>query len=441
MINILNKKSFKGGVHPEEFKYLTENKSFEKFTSPSEVIIPLSQHSGKDAIPLVKKNDKVRIGTLIAKEDGFISSPIHSSLCGVVTSVNKTFTFSGIQKNSIVIKKDTVEENDFLPPLDFETITSEEIVERVKQAGIVGLGGAAFPTYVKLVPPKDKKIDFIILNACECEPYLTRDYRLILERTLDVIKGLKLLMRAAKVEKGIIGIEDNKPEAISLLKEYLVDYPEIKLIVLKTKYPQGAEKMLIKASTGREVPPGKLPMDVGVIVQNVGTAIAVYDAVVNGIPSIYAYLTVSGLGINEPKNLIVPIGTKVKDVIDYCGGITENARRVVIGGPMMGFAQFDLSTPITKATSGILVLTDEEIKTYPETNCLRCGKCLNVCPLNLAPARLVRLIQNKRFEDAVKLNVTLCMECGTCAYTCPASIPLVHWLRLGKKWAFQNRLN
>lgn len=441
MFNILTKKSFKGGVHPEEFKYLTENKSFEKFTSPSEVIIPLSQHSGKDAIPLVKKNDKVKIGTLIAKEDGFISSPIHSSLCGVVTSVNKTFTFSGIQKNSIVIKKDTVEENDFLPPLDFETITSEEIVERVKQAGIVGLGGAAFPTYVKLVPPPDKKIDFIILNACECEPYLTRDYRLILERTLDVIKGLKLLMRAAKVEKGIIGIEDNKPEAISLLKEYLVDYPEIKLIVLKTKYPQGAEKMLIKASTGREVPPGKLPMDVGVIVQNVATAIAVYDAVVNGIPSIYAYLTVSGLGIKEPKNLIVPIGTKLKDVIDYCGGIKENARRVVIGGPMMGFAQFDLSTPITKATSGILVLTDEEIKNFPESNCLRCGKCLDVCPLNLAPARLVRLIQNKRFEDAVKLNVTLCMECGTCAYTCPASIPLVHWLRLGKKWAFQNRLN
>ncbi len=441
MISLLKRKTFKGGVHPEEYKELTADKSFEKFCTPSEVIIPLSQHSGKDAIPLVKKNDKVKIGTLIAKEDGFISAPIHSPICGSISSINKIFLFSGIQKASIVIKKDTSEENDFLPKLDFNTVTSDEIIERVKQAGIVGLGGAAFPTYVKLMPPADKKIEFLILNACECEPYLTRDYRLILERTEDVIKGLKLIMRAAKIEKGIFGIEDNKPKAIKILKEILVDYPEIDLVVLKTKYPQGAEKMLIKVATGREVPPGKLPLDVGVIVQNVGTAISVYDAVVNGIPSIYAYLTVSGLGIREPKNLIVPIGTSVKDIIDYCGGMNENAKRVVIGGPMMGYAQFDLSTPITKATSGILVLTDEEVINYPETNCLRCGKCLGVCPLNLAPSRLVQLIQNKRFEEAVKLNVTLCMECGTCAYTCPASIPLVHWLRLGKRWAFQNRLN
>lgn len=441
MINLLKRKTFKGGVHPEEYKELTADKSFEKFCTPSEVIIPLSQHSGKDAIPLVKKNDKVKIGTLIAKEDGFISAPIHSPICGSISSINKIFLFSGIQKTSIVIKKDISEENDFFPKLDFKVVTSDEIIERVKQAGIVGFGGAAFPTYVKLMPPADKKIEFLILNACECEPYLTRDYRLILERTEDVIKGLKLIMRAAKIEKGIVGVEDNKPEAIKILKDLLVDYPEIDLVVLKTKYPQGAEKMLIKVATGREVPPGKLPLDVGVIVQNVGTAISVYDAVVNGIPSIYAYLTVSGLGIREPKNLIVPIGTSVKDIIDYCGGMNENAKRVVIGGPMMGYAQFDLSTPITKATSGILVLTDEEIINYPETNCLRCGKCVSVCPLNLAPSRLVQLVQNKRFEEAVKLNVTLCMECGTCAYTCPASIPLVQWLRLGKRWAFQNRLN
>lgn len=441
MISILKKKTFKGGVHLKEYKELTSEKQYEKFFTPNELILPLSQHYGKDSIPLVKKNDKVKRGSIIAKENGFISAPIHSPACGTVISVNKTFLFSGIQKTSIVIKPDADEENDFLHQLDFDSVTSNEIIERVKEAGIVGLGGAAFPTYVKLTPPPDKKIEIIILNACECEPYLTRDYRLILERTEDVIKGLKLLMRAVNVEKGIIGIEDNKPEAIKILKETLIDYPGISLVILKTKYPQGAEKILIKAVTGREVPPGNLPMDLGVIVQNVGTAIAVYDAVVNGIPSIYAYLTVSGLGIYEPKNLIVPIGTSIKDIIDYCGGMKENAKRIVIGGPMMGFAQFDLSTPVTKATSGVLVLTDEETRNYSQTNCLKCGKCVNACPLNLTPARLIRLIQNKRFDEAVKLNVTLCMECGTCAFTCPASIPLVHWLRVGKKWAFQNKFN
>ncbi|MCX8057489.1 MAG: electron transport complex subunit RsxC [Ignavibacteria bacterium] len=441
MLKLISKKTFKGGVHPKEFKELTEHKVLEKFPEPDELVIPLSQHSGKDAIPLVKKNDKVKVGTLIAKEDGFISAPIHSPICGTVTSITKTFTFAGIQKSSIILKKDGLDEKDFLPPLDFETVSSEEIISRVKEAGIVGLGGAAFPTYVKLIPPPDKKIDMIILNACECEPYLTRDYRLVVERTEDLIKGLKLIMRASKVQRGIIGIEDNKQEAIELLKEHLVNHSEIELVVLKTKYPQGAEKMLIKAATGREVPPGKLPLDVGVIVQNVGTAISIFDAVVNGIPSIYAYLTVSGLGINEPKNLIVPIGTSIEDVIEYCGGMKENVRRIVIGGPMMGYAQFDLSTPITKAVSGILFLTDEELEVFPETNCLRCGMCVSVCPLNLTPVRLVRLIQNKRFEEAAILNVALCMECGTCAYSCPASIPLVQWLRLGKKWVFQNRFN
>jgi electron transport complex protein RnfC len=434
------KNTFKGGVHPEEYKELTAHKSFEKIPTPEEVIIPLSQHLGKEAIPIVKKNEKVKIGTLIACENGFISAPIHSSISGTVTAINKTFAFNGLQKDAIVIKSDASDENELLNPLDYETISSQEIIQRVREAGIVGLGGAAFPTYVKLSPPADKKIDYIILNACECEPYLTRDYRLILERTEEVIKGLLLIMRSTKVEKGVIGIEDNKPEAIERLKQILPDYPKIQLVVLKTKYPQGAEKMLIKAVLGREVPPGKLPLDVGVIVQNVGTAIAIYDAVVSGIPSINAYLTVSGRGIKEPKNLIVPIGVKLKNVIDFCGGLTNDVQRIVIGGPMMGFAQFDLSVPITKATSGILVLTEKELKKYPETNCLKCGICVSVCPLNLNPTRLVRLIQKKRFEEAEKLNVSLCMECGTCAYSCPAYIPLVQWLKIGKQWILNNKV-
>lgn len=437
MISI--KKTFKGGVHPEEYKELTANKPIEQIPAPEEITIPLSQHLGKESIPVVKKNDKVKIGTLIAKENGFISAPIHSSIAGTVTSISKTFLQTGFQKTSIVIKKDSSNETEFFHPLDYYSVTSQEIIQRVREAGIVGLGGAAFPTYVKLSPPADKIIDYIILNACECEPYLTRDYRLIIERTEEVIKGLLLILRATNVQKGVIGIEDNKPEAIEKLKEILEDYPQIQLIVMKTKYPQGAEKMLIKAVLGREVPPGKLPLDVGVIVQNVGTAIAIYDAVTKGIPSIYAYMTVSGKGIKEPKNLIVPIGTPLKNVIEFCGGLTDDAKRIVIGGPMMGFAQFDLSVPVTKATSGILVLTEEEVKEYPETNCLRCGICVSVCPLNLTPTRLVRLIQKKRFEEAAKLNVSLCMECGTCAYSCPAYIPLVQWLRLGKQWALSNR--
>ncbi|NPV11431.1 MAG: electron transport complex subunit RsxC [Ignavibacteria bacterium] len=434
------KKSFKGGVHPEEYKELTKDKAFEKLPNPVEISIPLSQHLGKESIPIVKKNDKVKIGTLIAAENGFISAPIHSPTAGIVSSITKTFLQTGFQISSIQIKSDSSNETEFLQPLDYDSISPQQIIQRVREAGIVGLGGAAFPTYVKLSPPANKKIDHIILNACECEPYLTRDYRIILERTDDVIKGLLLIMRATNVNNGVIGIEDNKPAAIKKLKEALSNYPQIKLIVLKTKYPQGAEKMLIKAVLGREVPPGKLPLDVGVIVQNVGTAVSIYDAVVKGIPSIYAYLTVSGKGIKDPKNLIVPIGASIKDVVEFCGGLTDDAKRIVIGGPMMGFAQFDLSIPVTKATSGILVLTEEEVKEIPETNCLRCGICVSVCPLNITPTRLVRLIQKKRFEEAAKLNVSLCMECGTCAYSCPAYIPLVQWLRLGKQWALKNKV-
>jgi len=284
-----------------------------------------------------------------------------------------------------------------------------------------------------LNPPKDKKIDYVILNGCECEPYLTRDYRFMLERTDDIISGLKLIIKTVGAEKGVIGIEDNKPLAIEKLKEAVKNYPYISVEVLETKYPQGAEKMLIKAVTGKEVPPGKLPFDVGCIIQNIGTALAIYDAVVKGEPQLTAALTVSGKGVNNPKNLIVKVGTPISDVLDYCGGITENAVKVVVGGPMMGVAQYDFSAPIMKATSGIVVLTEEEINNQPETNCLRCGKCVEVCPLNLLPTKLARLTQLERYEDAEKLDITVCMECGTCTFACPANIPLVQWIRLGKQ--------
>lgn len=433
MILMNHKKTFKGGIHPNEQKHLTENLAFELMPNPQQVIIPLVQHLGKPAKPIVKKGSEVKAGEIIAEQDGFISSPIHSPVSGKVSKITIGATVTGFPKDAIVIESAEKNETVLMPPLDPDVISPEEIRERVKLAGIVGQGGAAFPTYVKLSPPPDKKIDIVIINGCECEPYLTRDYRYMIEKTDDLISGLKLIMKAVGVDKGAIGIEDNKPEAIHKLKEAVKNIPNISIEVLETKYPQGAEKMLIKAVTGKEVPPGKLPFDVGAVIQNIGTAIAVNDAIVKGEPQLTAALTVSGLGINQPKNLIVPIGTPLADVLDYCGGVKENAVKVVVGGPMMGVAQYDFSAPVMKATSGILVLTDEEVNDHEETPCLRCGKCVDVCPLNLIPTKLARLSSLEKFEEAEQLGITICMECGTCTYTCPANLPLVQWIRFGKQ--------
>jgi len=431
----LRSNTFHGGVHPPEYKELTENCAFETMPLPDEIILPVSQHLGKDASPQVKKGDEVLSGQLVAKAEGVISAPIHTSVAGKVISLGKEITASGFPKDSIVIKTNgTVGgEKILLSPLNPETITPDEIRARVAEAGIVGQGGAAFPTYVKLSPPRDKLIDVVILNGCECEPYLTRDYRFMIERPDDLISGFKLIMKALGVSRGVIGIESNKPDAIKLLSEKAADGKGLEVISLKTKYPQGAEKMLIKAVTGKEVPPGKLPMDVGAVIQNIGTAIAIHDAIVKGEVLTTAALTVSGKGINIPKNLLVPVGTPIQNVIDFCGGVTEDSVKIVVGGPMMGVAQFDLHAPVMKATSGILVLTKDEVAENPETPCLRCGQCVGACPLNLMPTKLARYSQLQKYEEAEGADVTVCMECGTCAYTCPANIPLVQWIRLGKQ--------
>lgn len=426
-------RTFHGGVHPKEEKHLTENSAFEFFQPKSQVILPLTQHLGKQAKPKVKKGSVVVQGELIAEADGFISAPVHSPVCGTVASIGKLDTVSGFPKDSIVITPNDQSDKALLPPLDPETITPDEIRHRVAEAGIVGQGGAAFPTSVKLTPPKDKVIEMVILNGCECEPYLTRDYRFMLERPDAVIAGLRLIMKALGVKQGIIGIEDNKPKAVESLKSKLKENDSVKVLVLKTKYPQGAEKMLIKAATGREVPPGKLPLDVGIVIQNVGTAVSIYDAVVKGEPLVTAALTVSGKGIKNPKNLIVPVGTPIMDVLDFCGGVTEDAAKVIVGGPMMGVAQFNFSAPVMKATSGIVVLTRNEVDAKDETPCLRCGQCVEACPLGLMPTKLARYTQLEKYEEAEDIGITVCMECGTCAFTCPANIPLVQWIRLGKQ--------
>ena len=439
-MKILNRiKSFQGGVHPEEYKNLTENIPFEQMPNPKQIILPLSQHIGKPAKSLVAKKDEVKAGQLVAEAEGFVSAPIHSSVSGKVKVIEDEPNVSGFPKESIVI--DSTKENEFekFPALDPKTITPEEIRERVKVAGIVGQGGAAFPTFIKLTPPEDKKIDYVILNGCECEPYLTRDYRLMLDNPVKVLTGLSLIMKALNVSQGAIGIEDNKPEAIKKLSTAALVFPNISVEVVQTKYPQGAEKILIKAVLNREVPPGKLPLDVGVVIQNIGTAVAINDAIVEGMPLISAPLTVSGLGINNPKNLIVPVGTPLTDVLDFCGGVKDNAVKVVVGGPMMGITQYDFTAPIMKATSGILVLTKEEVNEHAETPCLKCGKCIEVCPLDLMPTKLARYSQLDKLEEVEELDIQVCMECGTCAYACPANIPLVQWIRLGKKRVNENK--
>ncbi len=443
-------RSFRGGVHPPEHKELTEDRPLETMPAPPEILVPLGQHLGKPATPLVKKKAYVRAGQLVAESSGFISAPIHSPVSGTVARLARGPVVGGTKAELLVIKPgDPPEPQEGeapldaspvrLEPLDLTAATAGQIIERVREAGIVGQGGAAFPTAVKLSPPPDKPIDWMIINGAECEPYLTRDFRLMLERTDHLVEGI-LLIGKALAEKAPgpvnlgIGIETNKPRAIAAVREAIARAGAlIEVFELKTKYPQGGEKMLIDAATGRQVPPGALPMEVGCVIQNVGTALAIRDACLAGEVPRTATLTVSGLGIREPRNLIVPIGTPLREVIQYCGGPTPEARRVVVGGPMMGFAAFSLDAPVVKATSGVLVLTEAELAGPPETACIACGKCAEACPVNLLPTRLARLVQHKRHEDARDLGIEVCMECGTCAFTCPAHIPLVQYLRLGKK--------
>ncbi len=427
------KSSFAGGVHPPQTEELSAGIAFEIMPVPSKVLIPLSQHLGKPAKPIVMKGADVIAGEVIAEADGFVSSPVMSSISGKVTKITVNATVSGFPKDVIEITASDNPEEKFFKPMDYKIATPSELLARIKEAGIVGQGGAAFPTFIKLSPPPDKKIDYIILNGCECEPYLTRDYRYMVEKTAEVIEGLKISMKAAGVPKGIIGIEDNKPLALKIINDAIGKDDSISCVALKTKYPQGAEKMLIKAATGREVPPGKLPFEIGIIIQNIGTAVEISEAVTKGIIPLFAALTVSGRGIGRTGNFYVRIGTPIADVIEYCGGLKDEALKVIAGGPMMGFGQYDLSAPVVKATSGILALTAEEIKRGKETSCLRCGQCVDVCPMNLLPTKLAKLIQNSRVEEAGEYGLNNCMECGSCSYVCPANLPLVQWIRIGKK--------
>jgi len=426
--------TFKRGIHPKYHKELASGKAIIQARLPQRIVVPLSQHIGAPAKPEVKIGDEVKRGQLVGSAAGFVSSPVHSSISGKVIAISTFPTATGRMAQCIVIEgdgKNEVVSNKENP--DYMDLSADEIRNIIKEAGIVGMGGAAFPTSVKLSPPKEKKIDTVIINGAECEPYLTADHRLMAEHPIEVVEGLRIIMKSLGVKEGHIGIEENKPDAIKAMKSALGGKTNISVWPLEVKYPQGAEKMLIKAVKGREVPSKGLPMDVGVVVQNVGTALAVYEAVRYGKPLIDRVVTVTGNGIKEPGNLMVRIGTMMSDVVEQCGGLIGGAVKVISGGPMMGFAQWTLDVPVTKGTSGILVLTEDEYVPSDEYSaCIRCGRCIEACPMGLNPSMLSILSEKGFFEDAKSYNLFDCFECGSCAHVCPAKRPMVQFIRLAK---------
>ncbi|AGX41573.1 electron transport complex subunit RsxC [Clostridium saccharobutylicum] len=427
-------KSFLGGIHPNDSKKYTFDKAIESPSLPDEVVIPVSQHIGAPCTPIVKVGDSVKKGQVIANSDAFMHSPIHASISGKVTKIADMPHASKGSCLSIVIKNDGLDEWIEGIPLnrEWDKLNAEEIRNIIKDAGIVGMGGATFPTHIKLNPSKDKKIDVCIVNAAECEPYLTADYRMMLEYADRIVTGVKIIMKVLGVTKVFIGIEDNKMDAVKVMKDAFKD-TSVEVVPLPTKYPQGAEKMLIKVLTGREVPTGGLPMDVGVVVQNIGTTVAISDAVVNGIPLIQRITTVSGDAIKEPKNLLLRIGTSFKYAINYCGGFSKDPEKIIMGGPMMGFAQSTLDVPVIKGVSGILALSSDVVNSGEESPCIRCGRCVKACPMGLIPSMLSILGQRHKYKEAKEnYNLFNCIECGSCVYSCPAKRNIVQYIKYSK---------
>jgi electron transport complex protein RnfC len=429
-------KTFKlGGVHPPENK-ISANAKIELLPLPKSVFIPVSQHIGSPAIPLVNKGDVVKVGQLIAKSSSFVSVNIHSPVSGKVKKVDVAADSSGYSRQGIFID---VEGDEWLEEIDRdETLKTDfdldgkTIIQKIQDAGIVGLGGATFPTHVKLVPPVGMKANVLLINGVECEPYLTSDHRLMLEKADEILVGTKILMKALNVEKAFIGIENNKPDAIQLLTSKTSKYSGIGIVPLKVKYPQGGEKQLIKAVTGKEVPSGGLPIAVGAVVSNVGTAFAVYEAVQKNKPLFERVVTVTGKGVKKPSNFKVRLGIATTELIEAAGGLPENTGKIISGGPMMGKALATPEIPVTKGTSGILILEETEAKRKDYIECIRCSRCVSVCPMGLEPYLLMNVSEKQLFDKAEDAKVLDCIECGSCSYTCPSNRPLLDYIRYGK---------
>ncbi|MGL5256147.1 MAG: electron transport complex subunit RsxC [Proteocatella sp.] len=427
--------TFNGGIHPPHHKSSTENKSVEIATQPKVVYIPLAQHIGAPCTALVNVGDAVKKGQKIGEPGGFVSSPVHSSVSGVVKAI-KPMTVPGGQKAMCVeIENDFNEEvfEGIKPYAGIDAMSKEELLNMIKDAGIVGMGGATFPTHVKLSPPKEKNIDVVVLNGAECEPYLTADHRLMLESPDDIVLGLQVIMKILDVEKGFIGIEDNKPECLKVMEESAKTDSKIEVVGFETKYPQGAEKQLIYACTQREVPSGGLPMDIGLVVTNVATAAQIGKTLKTGMPLIERICTVTGSVVKEPKNLLIKTGTLYSEIVEQCGGFTVAPAKVISGGPMMGLAQVQLEVPATKGSSGILCMPKEEVNCEEASNCIRCGKCISICPARIQPMYISAFSLLYKYDKAEEYRALDCIECGSCSFVCPARRPLLQSIRVAKK--------
>lgn len=423
---------FRGGVHPPENKIQTENMAVEEVKAPKMLYVALLQHIGAPLDPIVAVGDRVLKGQKIADSQAFMSSPIHSPVSGIVKRIeDHVFPLMGRIK-TVIIENDEQETWDELSKIEkWENVDRRTLLTMIREKGIVGIGGASFPTHIKLDPPADAKIDTLLLNGAECEPYLNSDNRLMIENPEKIVNGIKIIKKILGVNRAIIGIEENKPEAIASMRK-AVEGTGIEIAPLKTKYPQGGEKQLIKAVLDRQVPSGKLPSAVGVVVQNTGTAAAIYDGIVNGIPLIEKVVTVSGKGIINPKNVKIAIGTPFSYLLDYCGVNREVVDKLVMGGPMMGMAQFSEEAPVIKGTSGLLALTKEETNPYKTRACIGCGKCVEACPMGLEPLMFARLAAFEQWEQLKEYSLMDCIECGSCAYICPANRPLTEAIKIGK---------
>lgn len=432
--------TFKKGIHPPYGKSLTENSKIESYLPKNTLVFPMSQHIGSPCKPIVNVGDSVLVGQKIGESTGFVSSNIYSSVSGTVAAIEPRELANGTKSQSIIIENDNLytNYNELSGPKNYNNLSNEEIINKIKEHGIVGLGGACFPTHIKLSPSSDKEIDTIIINGSECEPYLTCDHRLMLENSDDIINGLNILLKLFPKAKAYIGIENNKKDAIDLFISKTSNLDRITIVPLKTKYPQGSEKHLIYATKKHQVPSGKLPSDIGCIVQNVTTLYQIYHSIVNNQPQLEAIITVTGEAIANPKNLRVKLGTSFKEIIEYCGGFKDKPLKVISGGPMMGIAIKNIDTPIVKGTSAILCL-DESKKSDEPSQCIRCSKCIDVCPMNLLPVTLSSLSEKNDLEGFEKLHGTDCIECGCCSFTCPAKNNLVEDIRKAKSTVLANR--
>lgn len=433
----------RGGVHPPESKF-TKDKKIEVMDDVDEVLVPLHQHTGASTQPLVKPKDMVKKGQKIGDVDAKVTSPVHSPVSGEVIKIIDAVLPNSRKSMAVLIKNDheDVWDENVKPRSDVDSLSKEELLKIIREAGIVGLGGATFPTHIKLMPPPNFPVDTLIINGAECEPYLTGDHRLILEESESVVKGVEILIRILGVKKTFIGVEENKKDAALSLDRTIHSVgleSKIEVVLLKTKYPQGSEKHLIKAITGREVPSGGLPFHVGCIVQNVGTTYAIKRAVYDGVPLIERIITVSGSGVKEPKNLKVKIGTIASKVIDFCGGAREGVKKIIFGGPMMGFSSYTLDLPVIKGTTGILLFTDEELLEHEEYPCIRCGRCVDACPMGLMPLFIDGYSRMGDFDKAEEFRALDCIECGSCAYVCPSKRHLVQSIRTAKSEIIKKR--